>query len=90
MSDGVSEGTQHERWGVARKRPVKVEYQGPFHDIATIETIEGDFEVDEEYLADHGGYYLIRGVEGEVYPCSIRIFEETYEVVDGPGDDYHD
>lgn len=27
------------------------------------------------------GDYIIRGVQGEVYPCKPEIFEATYEVV---------
>mgnify|MGYP003409105752 FL=1 len=30
----------------------------------------------------HGGDYVIRGVQGEFYPCTPDIFEETYEIVD--------
>ena len=29
------------------------------------------------------GDYIIRGVQGEFYPCKPNIFEDTYEVV-GP------
>ena len=28
------------------------------------------------------GDYIIRGVQGELYPCKPNIFEDTYEVVD--------
>ena len=28
------------------------------------------------------GDYIIRGVQGEFYPCKPNIFEDTYEVVD--------
>lgn len=69
-------------WQAARKKPVEVEFRGPYFDIETVETLEGDFEVDDEYLEEHGGYVLIRGVEGEVYPCALDIFESTYEVLD--------
>lgn len=27
------------------------------------------------------GDYIIRGVEGELYPCKPDIFEKTYEIV---------
>ena len=37
-----------------------------------IPTLEGVFEV-------RPGYWLIRGVKGEVYPCKPDIFEATYE-----------
>lgn len=29
------------------------------------------------------GYYIIRGVKGELYPCRADIFEETYEEYKG-------
>lgn len=70
-----------DRWRKARKKPVVVEFRGPYTDTDTIETIEGNFEVDEEYIEEHGGYVIIRGVEGEVYPCGLDIFRETYEQV---------
>lgn len=40
-----------------------------------IKTLEGDHHVS---VAD----YIIKGVQGELYPCKPNIFEETYEVVD--------
>lgn len=65
-------------WVAVEKKPVEVEYRGPYHDPEVVETIEGDFEVDEEYIDEHGGYVIIRGVEGEVYPCGLDIFQQTY------------
>lgn len=70
-----------DEWQTARKKPVEVQFRGPYHDTATIETIEGDFEVDEDYIDEHGGYVIIRGVEDEVYPCGYDIFRETYDIV---------
>jgi len=40
-----------------------------------IETLEGSHRVSE-------GDYIIKGIEGEFYPCKPDIFEKTYEVVD--------
>jgi len=42
----------------------------------TIKTLEGD------HLASVGDY-VIRGVQGEFYPCKPDIFEATYEPVGG-------
>lgn len=39
-----------------------------------IKTIEGDMLARE-------GDYVIRGVNGEYYPCNSNIFEKTYEQV---------
>lgn len=40
-----------------------------------ISTLEG------EMLA-HLGDYIIRGIQGEFYPCKSDIFEATYEVAE--------
>lgn len=39
-----------------------------------ISTLEGDMVAQK-------GDYIIKGVQGEFYPCKPDIFEETYEVV---------
>ena len=70
-----------DNWRKAQKKPVEVKFRGPYTDTDTIKTIEGDFEVDEEYVEQHGGYVIIRGVKGEEYPCGLDIFRETYEQV---------
>ena len=40
-----------------------------------IKTLEGEMHVS-------GGDYIIRGVNGEFYPCKPDIFEKTYELVE--------
>ena len=54
----------------AWKKPVEVE---------TV-AMSVPFEVDtpEGVMAGRPGDVLIRGVEGELYPCSESVFEETY------------
>ena len=42
---------------------------------AEIETIEGIMKVSEND-------YIIKGVNGEFYPCKPDIFEKTYEVIE--------
>jgi hypothetical protein len=42
--------------------------------IAYIETLESNMKVSI-------GDYVIRGVNGEFYPCKPDIFEKTYELV---------
>lgn len=71
-----------DEWRSARKRPVEIEFRGPYTDTDTVETIEGTFEVDEQYLDEHGGYVIVRGVDGEVYPVALDIFQETYDIPD--------
>lgn len=45
----------------------------------TIPTLEG------EHIANEGDF-IIKGVEGEFYPCKPQIFEKTYEVIDYAND----
>ena len=40
-----------------------------------IQTLEGDMVVSF-------GDYVIKGIEGEFYPCKPDIFEKTYELVE--------
>lgn len=39
-----------------------------------IETLEGT-------MIAHPGDYIIKGIQGEIYPCKPDIFEQTYEKV---------
>ena len=43
--------------------------------IAWIDTLEGRMTISD-------GDWLIRGVNGEYYPCKPDIFEKTYELID--------
>ena len=43
----------------------------------TIHTLEGDLFALE-------GDYIIKGVNGEIYPCKPDIFEKTYDVAEKP------
>ena len=49
-------------------------FYDPFNKEYYIDTLEGDM-----LLSD--GDYIIRGVEGEFYPCKPDIFHKTYEQV---------
>ena len=40
-----------------------------------IRTLEGVMEISDND-------YIIKGVEGEIYPCKPEIFEKTYEVIE--------
>lgn len=70
-------------WNGVKKKPVVVEFSGPFYEPMTVQTLEGEYEVDAEYLEEHTGFVVIKGVDGEVYPCALEIFEETYMWEDG-------
>lgn len=43
-----------------------------------LETLEGDMRVS---IND----YIVRGIDGELYPCKPSIFERTYERLDDDG-----
>lgn len=43
-----------------------------------IETMEG-------FMISAGGDYIIKGVNGEFYPCKPDVFEKTYEGVTDDG-----
>ena len=49
-----------------------------YHDdpAIVIDTMEGSMRADD-------GDWIIRGVQGEFYPCKPSIFEATYEPADG-------
>lgn len=47
----------------------------PFSEKIIIPTLEGDHEASI-------GDYIIKGVQGEFYPCKPDVFEQTYELVD--------
>ena len=49
--------------------------KGAPHVLMKIHTLEGDHECTK-------GDYIIKGVQGEFYPCKPDIFEQTYEVAD--------
>ena len=50
-------------------------YPSYYKESITISTLEGDMKASV-------GDYIIRGVNGEFYPCKPDIFEKTYEALD--------
>ena len=44
-----------------------------------IKTLEGDHHISK-------GYYIIKGIKGELYACKPDIFEMTYEEVEASHD----
>lgn len=53
-------------------RPVRVSYDDPDNPTMLIKTLEGVMRADV-------GDYIIKGVQGEFYPCKPDIFNQTYE-----------
>lgn len=48
--------------------------EGAPHVIMKIRTLEGD-------LIANVGDYIIKGVQGEFYPCKPDIFDQTYDIL---------
>lgn len=74
-------------WKKARKKPVVIEFREvePNAEI----NIKGIYVEAEEILTREGALYgfptkdyIIKGVEGEIYPIKIEIFHKTYEVIE--------
>ena len=61
--------------GFVDNQDVVVDYKNPEKPIMKIETLEGIMSASE-------GDYIIKGVNGEFYPCKPDIFEKTYELVE--------
>jgi len=62
-------------WMKCRKRPVVVEFRKVRPDEGGVETLEGFKPCNPEK------HFIIRGVNGEIYPIDKDIFARTYEVV---------
>lgn len=59
------------------KTPIRTKYtpeEGNPSGKITIETLEGDMTASI-------GDFIIKGIQGELYPCKPDIFEKTYEEV---------
>lgn len=68
---GVDEMTAFDDWIVANQGERQCRYRG---DKFIIRTLEGEMEATP-------GDWIIRGVQGELYPCKPDIFAATYEPV---------
>ena len=60
-------------WENFRKRPIVIQAVRVYHPIE-IETLEGTMRADI-------GDWIIKGINGELYPCKPDIFKKTYEKV---------
>lgn len=79
-----------------RKKPVVIEAYCPYDygmpdwfeqalcDRKIRENVSGGFDIDtlEGTMHANDGDWIIKGVNGEFYPCKPDIFEKTYELVD--------
>lgn len=64
------------KWRKARKKPVEIEFREVKGKKETIKTREG------ELVAIKHRDFVIRGIEGELYPITKSTFYKTYDVLD--------
>ena len=65
-------------WDAVSNNDIITHDFGKFHDDPAwceIKTLEGT-------MIARTGDYIIRGVNGEIYPCKPDIFEKTYEAIE--------
>ena len=68
--------TKKKKWRTAVKKPVVIKFREPLAEIEEIKTREGTVK------AKRGEDFIIRGVEGELYPIKKKIFYKTYKIMD--------
>ena len=52
-----------------------IDYYEMSNELPSIRTLEGVMGISDND-------YIIKGVDGEFYPCKPEIFEKTYEVIE--------
>ena len=52
-----------------------IDYYEMSNELPAIRTLEGVMGISDND-------YIIKGVDGEFYPCKSEIFEKTYEVIE--------
>lgn len=65
-------------WDAVSRNEITTYYFGKFYPedaYCDIKTLEGTMRAKT-------GDYIIRGVNGEIYPCKADIFEKTYELAE--------
>jgi len=63
-------------WKKCRKKPIIVEFREVKGECEEVVTREGTM------FAYPDRDVIIRGVQGEIYPCKKDIFEQTYDVIE--------
>lgn len=70
----MAEMIEEESGGVVKSFYTFDESGDPYIDHLYVKTLEGIMKAPP-------GYFIIRGVQGEWYPCKPDIFKETYDKV---------
>lgn len=70
-------GTEQPQWilDAIRHKEVTLAYNNGYFEGMDIKTLEGTMRAND-------GDYIIKGINGEIYPCKPDIFEKTYEKVE--------
>ena len=63
-------------WRKARKKPIIIEFREPIFEVEKIKTKEGTL------IAKKGEDFIIKGIEGELYPIKKKIFHKIYEIIE--------
>jgi len=73
---GGVDQTEDPEWAIEAIREGKIHFNnGGTPDVRmVIQTIEGRMEASP-------GYWIVRGVQGEIYPVRADIFKQTYEIL---------
>ena len=69
---GGPDQTEDPEWAVEAVKSGVIFFEGK---MMKIDTLEGTFQVSP-------GDYVIKGINGELYPCKPDIFEKTYAKVE--------
>ena len=64
------------KWKKARKKPVEVEFREVEAVVEVIHTLEGIL------YAGKKTHFIVKGVNGEIYPIQKEIFYKTYDVIE--------
>jgi len=64
---------EQEIWHKATKKPVQIEWRDVRGEKEQMETREG------KLYGYKGQDVIIKGIQGEIYPCKIDIFEKEYD-----------
>jgi hypothetical protein len=75
--------TEDPEWIVDKIKSGDVFFVGGYLDEAkTVATAYMIIRTLEGKMTANVGDYIIKGIQGEIYPCKPDIFEATYEVVE--------
>lgn len=72
-------GVDHTPEWFTKEYGLQIVFHGRFPAICEIRTIEG-------LMKAHEGDMIIKGIEGEIYPCKKDIFDKCYDIVDKEND----